>query len=85
MTTTHFADTVLATRIGNGLVRLQFGVLEGVEGQEKPAPKPAFELVLPLAGFGDLANICSRVAAELVAKGVFTKNESDVKTVEEKK
>ncbi len=80
--TTHFADTVTATRVGNGLVRLEFATLKTKEGQEKPEAIPAFELVLPMAGFGDLANICAKVAAELVAKGIFTKNEPEAKVTD---
>jgi hypothetical protein len=82
--TTHFADTVTATRVGNGLVRLEFATLKSKEGQEKPEPAPCFELILPIAGFGDLANICSKVAAELVSKGIFTKNEPETKITETK-
>ena len=82
--TSHFADTVTATRVGNGLVRLEFAILKTKEGQEKPEAMPSFELILPIAGFGDLANICTKVAAELVAKGIFTKNEPEAKITETK-
>jgi hypothetical protein len=82
--TTHFADTVIATRIGNGLVRLEFAILKSKDGQEKPEAMPSFELILPIAGFGDLANICSKVAAELVSKGIFTKNEPETKITDTK-
>ena len=82
--TTHFADTVTATRIGNGLVRLEFAILKSKDGQEKPEAMPSFELILPIAGSGDLANICSKVAAELVSKGIFTKNEPETKITDTK-
>jgi hypothetical protein len=82
--TTHFADTVTATRVGNGLVRLEFAILKSKENQEKPDAIPTFELILPIAGFGDLANICSKVAAELVSKGIFTKNEPETKIIDTK-
>ena len=82
--TAHFADTVTATRVGNGLVRLEFAILKSKDNQEKPDAIPTFELILPIAGFGDLANICSKVAAELVSKGVFTKNEPEAKIIDTK-
>lgn len=82
--TTHFADTVTATRVGNGLVRLEFAILKSKENQEKPDAIPTFELIMPIAGFGDLANICSKVAAELVSKGIFTKNEPETKIIDTK-
>ena len=82
--TTHFADTVTATRVGNGLVRLEFAILKSKENQEKPDAMPTFELIMPIAGFGDLANICSKVAAELVSKGIFTKNEPETKIIDTK-
>jgi len=82
--TTHFADTVTATRVGNGLVRLDFAILKSKENQEKPDAMPSFELIMPIAGFGDLANICAKVAAELVSKGIFTKNEPETKIIDTK-
>lgn len=78
-----FADTITSAQIINGVVRIGIGVAQRVgESEGKMQSQEAAELLLPIAGFTDLANACNRIAAELVEKGLL--NKGDTKTPDSK-
>lgn len=78
-----FADTITSAQIINGVVRIGIGVAQRTgESEGKMQAQEAAELLLPIAGFTDLANACNRIAAELVEKGLL--NKGDTKAPETK-
>ena len=72
---TIYADTVIAVQIINGVVRIQMGMLRAEQTDEGAPTKsvPCAEIILPLSGFTDLANTCTKVAAGLIEKGVMNR------------
>lgn len=72
-----FADTVISAQIINGVVRIGLGVAQRTgESEAKLQAKESAELLLPIAGFTDMANACNRIAAELVEKGLLNKGDT---------
>ena len=73
-----FADTVISAQIINGVVRIGLGVAQrsGAEADAKLQAREGAELLLPIAGFTDMANACNRIAAELVEKGLLNKGDT---------
>lgn len=72
-----FADTVISAQIINGVVRIGLGVAQRTgESEGKLQAKESAELLLPIAGFTDMANACNRIAAELVEKGLLNKGDT---------
>ena len=72
-----FADTITSAQIINGVVRIGIGVAQRTgESDGKMQTKEVGELLLPIAGFTDLANACNRIATELVEKGLLNKGDT---------
>ncbi len=73
-----FADTVISAQIINGVVRIGLGIAQRTgEPDAKLQAKENAELLLPIAGFTDMANACNKIAAELVEKGLLNKGDSE--------
>jgi hypothetical protein len=72
-----FSDTVTSAQIINGVVRIGLGVAQrNNEPDAKMLTKETAELLMPIAGFTDMANACNRIAAELVEKGLLNKGDT---------
>lgn len=72
-----FSDTVTSAQIINGVVRIGLGVAQrNNENDSKMQARETAELLMPIAGFTDMANACNRIAAELVEKGLLNKGDN---------
>lgn len=71
-----FADRLGNIQINNGIVRMDFARLEGIDAEKKEAIlKPAMRLVMPLDGFMVAVEQLNKIREDIIKKAQEAKNQ----------